>query len=118
MINIIILLLIFMFIFAVLGVTLFSPYDEKDFGNLGSTMYTLFILLTQDGWTDIYDFLYVWTNIYAIYNDILILKNILKKQLIIIINILNENKRMLVNPFLLQFISVYSLLLDLLFLLI
>ncbi|ORX61159.1 hypothetical protein BCR36DRAFT_579203 [Piromyces finnis] len=58
MINIIILLLIFMFIFAVLGVTLFSPYDEKDFGNLGSTMYTLFILLTQDGWTDIYDFLY------------------------------------------------------------
>ncbi|ORX78529.1 hypothetical protein BCR32DRAFT_46369 [Anaeromyces robustus] len=58
MINIVILLLIFMFIFAVLGVTLFSPYDEKDFGNLASTMYTLFILLTQDGWTDIYDYLY------------------------------------------------------------
>jgi len=58
MINIIILLLIFMFIFAVLGVTLFSPFDNKHFGNLGSTMYTLFIILTQDGWADIYDFLY------------------------------------------------------------
>jgi cation channel sperm-associated protein 4 len=58
MINIVILLLIFMFIFAVLGVTLFAPYDDKHFGNLASTMYTLFILLTQDGWADIYDYLY------------------------------------------------------------
>lgn len=55
MANIAFLLLIVMFIFAIVGVTLFKEHDEYHFGDLGSTMFTLFIFVTQDGWTDIFD---------------------------------------------------------------
>ncbi|KXS17239.1 hypothetical protein M427DRAFT_68641 [Gonapodya prolifera JEL478] len=55
MVNIVLLLLIVMFIFAVLGTTLFADHDSQHWGDLGATMFTLFILITQDSWVDIFD---------------------------------------------------------------
>lgn len=55
MINIIILLLIFMFIWAVCGVTLFGEYLPEYFGDLGTCMFTLFIMITQIGWVESFD---------------------------------------------------------------
>ncbi|RKO86266.1 Ion transport protein-domain-containing protein, partial [Blyttiomyces helicus] len=55
MANIIVLLLITMFIWAVVGVTLFSATLPAYFGDLGSTMFTLFIMVTQIGWVEIFD---------------------------------------------------------------
>ncbi|XP_055978921.1 cation channel sperm-associated protein 4 [Sorex fumeus] len=53
--NIIALILFFMLVFAVFGVTLFGSFLPQHFQNLQISLYTLFICLTQDGWADIYD---------------------------------------------------------------
>ncbi|KAI9144928.1 Ion transport protein-domain-containing protein [Paraphysoderma sedebokerense] len=55
MANIVLLLLIVMFIFAVVGVTIFGSILPERFGDLGSNMFTLFIIITQDGWVEIFD---------------------------------------------------------------
>ncbi|XP_049631505.1 cation channel sperm-associated protein 4 [Suncus etruscus] len=55
MANIIALILFFMLVFAVFGVTLFGPFLPQHFQNLRIALHTLFICLTQDGWVDIYD---------------------------------------------------------------
>ncbi|KAJ1548522.1 Cation channel sperm-associated protein 4 [Cladochytrium tenue] len=55
MINIILLLLIAMFIWAVSGVTLFAEALPYYFGDLGTTMFTLFIMTTQIGWIDSFE---------------------------------------------------------------
>ncbi|XP_004603766.1 cation channel sperm-associated protein 4 [Sorex araneus] len=53
--NITALILFFMLVFAVFGVTLFGSFLPQHFQNLKISLYTLFICLTQDGWADIYD---------------------------------------------------------------
>eukprot|EP00899_Mesostigma_viride_P016346 jgi/Mesvir1/24712/Mv26005-RA.1 len=52
--NILILLVIMMFIWSVIGVSLFGHAVPQHFGNLGVAMYTLFVYLTQDGWVRIF----------------------------------------------------------------
>ncbi|XP_003934868.1 cation channel sperm-associated protein 4 [Saimiri boliviensis] len=52
--NITILILFFMLIFSVFGVTLFGAFVPKHFQNMRVALYTLFICITQDGWVDIY----------------------------------------------------------------
>ncbi len=58
--NIILLLLLLMFIYAVLGVTLFETVIPDRFADLATTMFTLFILLTMDGFEDIFNELEVF----------------------------------------------------------
>ncbi|MGH0188110.1 UNVERIFIED_CONTAM: hypothetical protein FKN15_028079 [Acipenser sinensis] len=59
MANIFLLLVIFMLVFAVFGVTLFGADVPQSFGDLATAMYSLFICITQDGWMTIYkDFQY------------------------------------------------------------
>ncbi|XP_062372186.1 cation channel sperm-associated protein 4-like [Sardina pilchardus] len=53
--NIFLLLIVIMMVFAVFGVTLFSTSVPSAFGDLTSSLYTLFICITQDGWMDIYE---------------------------------------------------------------
>lgn len=55
MANILLLLMIFMFVFAVIGVSLFANISPKYFGNLETTMFTLFICVTLDGWIEIFN---------------------------------------------------------------
>ncbi|KNE68099.1 hypothetical protein AMAG_13268 [Allomyces macrogynus ATCC 38327] len=55
MLNITLLLLIVMFIFAVVGVTLFSSSYPERFGDLGTAMMMLFILVCQDGWVGLFN---------------------------------------------------------------
>ena len=55
MANIVLLLLILMFIFSVVGVTLFATDIPENFADLSKAMFTLFICLTQDGWVDIFN---------------------------------------------------------------
>ncbi|ORZ31641.1 Ion transport protein-domain-containing protein [Catenaria anguillulae PL171] len=55
MLNITLLLLILMFIFAVVGVTLFGSVYPERFGDLGTALFFLFILVTQDGWVVLFD---------------------------------------------------------------
>ncbi|KAI9355083.1 Ion transport protein-domain-containing protein [Zopfochytrium polystomum] len=55
MVNIILLLLILMFIWAVCGVTLFGSILPESFGDLQTTMFTLFIMTTQIGWVQSFD---------------------------------------------------------------
>uniref|UniRef100_A0A2K6EYF2 Cation channel sperm associated 4 n=1 Tax=Propithecus coquereli TaxID=379532 RepID=A0A2K6EYF2_PROCO len=58
MANIMALILFFMLVFSVFGVTLFGAFVPKHFQNMQVALYTLFICITQDGWVDIYsDFL-------------------------------------------------------------
>ncbi|KAJ3099789.1 Cation channel sperm-associated protein 4 [Phlyctochytrium planicorne] len=57
MANIMILLLILMFIWAVVGVTLFQSVSPHYFGDLQSAMFTLFIMMTQIGWLEVFDHL-------------------------------------------------------------
>jgi hypothetical protein len=52
--NIFLLLGIVMYIFAVIGVTLFKDYVPWHFGSLSLAMYTLFVALTQDGWAKVF----------------------------------------------------------------
>lgn len=54
MANIAALLLIFMFIFAIIGVSIFGEIDPRDFGNLWRAFITLYICLTQDGWVEVF----------------------------------------------------------------
>ncbi|XP_015987415.2 cation channel sperm-associated protein 4 [Rousettus aegyptiacus] len=55
MTNIMALILFFMLMFSVFGVTLFGAFVPMHFQNLHVALYTLFICITQDGWVDIYD---------------------------------------------------------------
>ncbi|KAJ3210006.1 Cation channel sperm-associated protein 4 [Dinochytrium kinnereticum] len=59
MANIMILLVILMFIWAVVGVTLFQGLSPKYFGDLQSggvlTMFMMFIMMTQIGWLEVFD---------------------------------------------------------------
>ncbi|XP_051712801.1 cation channel sperm-associated protein 4 isoform X2 [Oryctolagus cuniculus] len=52
--NIMALVLFFMLVFSVFGVTLFGSFVPKHFQNMQVALYTLFICITQDGWLDIY----------------------------------------------------------------
>ncbi|ERE83787.1 cation channel sperm-associated protein 4 [Cricetulus griseus] len=52
--NVVALILFFMLVFSVFGVTLFGAFVPKHFQNMGVALYTLFICITQDGWLDIY----------------------------------------------------------------
>ncbi|CAO2589449.1 Cation channel sperm-associated protein 4 [Lemmus lemmus] len=52
--NVVGLILFFMLVFSVFGVTLFGAFVPKHFQNMGVALYTLFICITQDGWLDIY----------------------------------------------------------------
>ena len=54
MANILALLLIVNFIFSVIGVDMFGKQLPQYFGSIGECMFTLFVLMTQDGWVDIY----------------------------------------------------------------
>ncbi|XP_008071249.1 cation channel sperm-associated protein 4 [Carlito syrichta] len=54
MANIMALILFFMLVFSVFGVTLFGASVPEHFQNMHVTLYTLFICITQDGWVDIY----------------------------------------------------------------
>uniref|UniRef100_A0A2K6BSF5 Cation channel sperm associated 4 n=2 Tax=Macaca TaxID=9539 RepID=A0A2K6BSF5_MACNE len=54
MANIMVLILFFMLVFSVFGVTLFGAFVPKHFRNIQVALYTLFICITQDGWVDIY----------------------------------------------------------------
>ncbi|XP_007934074.1 cation channel sperm-associated protein 4 [Orycteropus afer afer] len=54
MVNIMTLILFFMLVFSVFGVTLFGASVPKHFRNIQVALYTLFICITQDGWIDIY----------------------------------------------------------------
>uniref|UniRef100_A0A674J5U9 Cation channel sperm associated 4 n=1 Tax=Terrapene triunguis TaxID=2587831 RepID=A0A674J5U9_9SAUR len=54
MANIMALLFVIMLVFSVFGVTLFGNLVPMHFGNLGASLYSLFICLTQDGWMNIY----------------------------------------------------------------
>ena len=63
MLNIMVLLLLLMFIFAVLGVTLFKMDVPEDFGDLSTAMFTLFVLITQDGWVVKFDKLKVCSDL-------------------------------------------------------
>ncbi|KAL0222161.1 hypothetical protein RCL1_002015 [Eukaryota sp. TZLM3-RCL] len=53
MANIAGLLLIVMFIWSVIGVSLFGTDVPEHFGTIGEAMFTCFIMLTMDGWYDI-----------------------------------------------------------------
>ncbi|XP_058160806.1 cation channel sperm-associated protein 4 [Dasypus novemcinctus] len=54
MANIMALILFFMLVFSVFGVTLFGAFVPSHFQNMHVALYTLFICITQDGWVDIY----------------------------------------------------------------
>ncbi|XP_064384548.1 cation channel sperm-associated protein 4-like isoform X2 [Halichondria panicea] len=54
MANIVALLLIFMFLFAILGQSFFGDNCKRNFGSLGTTMFSLFVCVTQDGWVNIF----------------------------------------------------------------
>lgn len=46
-------LMIIYYVFAVIATRLFSDYSMELFGDLGSTMFTLFQIMTLEGWSDI-----------------------------------------------------------------
>eukprot|EP01051_Picozoa_sp_SAG22_P001330 SAG22_NODE_51_length_24458_cov_19.853161_10_plen_470_part_00 len=52
--NIFMLMGIVMYIFAIVGVTLFKDYVPQHFGSLPLAMYTLYVALTQDGWAKVF----------------------------------------------------------------
>ncbi|XP_015775473.1 PREDICTED: cation channel sperm-associated protein 4-like [Acropora digitifera] len=54
MANIVLLLVIIMLVFSVIAVTLFRDVVPMYFGNLSSSMFYLFVCLTQDGWVEIF----------------------------------------------------------------
>uniref|UniRef100_A0A8C8SEV5 Cation channel sperm associated 3 n=1 Tax=Pelusios castaneus TaxID=367368 RepID=A0A8C8SEV5_9SAUR len=57
-IYVLVLLFLLMFIFAILGYGLYGDPDtgdSKNWGNLASAFFTLFSLVTVDGWTDLQD---------------------------------------------------------------
>ena len=54
MANIVALLLIFMLIFSIIGVSIFGEVSPRDFGNLWRAWFTLYVCLTQDGWVEVF----------------------------------------------------------------
>eukprot|EP00479_Gromia_sphaerica_P004877 TRINITY_DN1577_c0_g2_i2.p1 TRINITY_DN1577_c0_g2~~TRINITY_DN1577_c0_g2_i2.p1 ORF type:complete len:262 (-),score=35.35 TRINITY_DN1577_c0_g2_i2:153-938(-) len=54
MANILTLLLIVMFIFVIVAVDTFGAALPQHFGTISNCMFSLFVLMTQDGWVDIY----------------------------------------------------------------
>ncbi|XP_075420312.1 cation channel sperm-associated protein 4 [Tenrec ecaudatus] len=54
MLNVMALILFFMLVFSVFGVTLFGAFMPQHFQNMKVALYSLFICITQDGWVDIY----------------------------------------------------------------
>ncbi|XP_032719960.1 cation channel sperm-associated protein 4 [Lontra canadensis] len=65
MANIMTLILFFMLVFSVFGVTLFGAFLPMHFQNMQVALYTLFICITQDGWVDIYNNFQMETREYA-----------------------------------------------------
>ncbi|XP_004425827.1 PREDICTED: cation channel sperm-associated protein 4 [Ceratotherium simum simum] len=65
MANIMALILFFMLVFSVFGVTLFGGFVPTHFQNMQVALYTLFICITQDGWVDIYSDFQMETREYA-----------------------------------------------------
>uniref|UniRef100_A0A8I3NN82 Cation channel sperm associated 4 n=2 Tax=Canis lupus TaxID=9612 RepID=A0A8I3NN82_CANLF len=65
MANIMTLILFFMLVFSVFGVTLFGAFLPMHFQNMQVALYTLFICITQDGWVDIYNDFQIETREYA-----------------------------------------------------
>ncbi|XP_054428169.1 cation channel sperm-associated protein 4 [Pteronotus mesoamericanus] len=65
MANIMALILFFMLVFAVFGVTLFGAFVPTHFQNMPVALYTLFVCITQDGWVDIYNDFQIETRDYA-----------------------------------------------------
>ncbi|XP_054577050.1 cation channel sperm-associated protein 4 [Eptesicus fuscus] len=65
MANILALILFFMLVFSVFGVTLFGAFVPMHFQNMQVALYTLFICITQDGWVDIYSDFQAKTRDYA-----------------------------------------------------
>eukprot|EP00794_Sanderia_malayensis_P016727 gene16727-18421_t len=55
MANIVLLLVIIMLVFSVIGITLFREVVPEHFGTLSSSMFALFICLTQDGWIEVFE---------------------------------------------------------------
>ncbi|KAI0208363.1 hypothetical protein LSAT2_006977 [Lamellibrachia satsuma] len=55
MTNIVLLLFIILLVFAVSGVTLFGKVIPDRFGDLQTSLFSLFICVTQDGWVDLYN---------------------------------------------------------------
>eukprot|EP00698_Gefionella_okellyi_P003751 TRINITY_DN13490_c0_g1_i1.p1 TRINITY_DN13490_c0_g1~~TRINITY_DN13490_c0_g1_i1.p1 ORF type:complete len:539 (-),score=91.33 TRINITY_DN13490_c0_g1_i1:148-1764(-) len=53
--NVVLLMLLIMFIFSVLGVSLFAAAAPALFGNMALAMYSLFICITQDGWLSLFE---------------------------------------------------------------
>ncbi|XP_019505662.1 PREDICTED: cation channel sperm-associated protein 4 [Hipposideros armiger] len=66
MANIMALILFFMLVFSVFGVTLFGAFVPEHFRNMQVALYTLFICITQDGWVDIYNNFQMETREYAL----------------------------------------------------
>ncbi|MBW03588.1 Cation channel sperm-associated protein 4, partial [Eschrichtius robustus] len=66
MANIVALILFFMLVFSVFGVTLFGAFVPMHFQNMQVALYTLFICITQDGWVDIYGDFQMETREYAV----------------------------------------------------
>ncbi|XP_076865140.1 cation channel sperm-associated protein 4-like isoform X2 [Brachyhypopomus gauderio] len=54
MFSIFICLCFFLLVFAMIGTTLFSDAVPSAFGNLLSALNTLFVCITQEGWSDVY----------------------------------------------------------------
>jgi hypothetical protein len=48
------LLLIVMFVFAVIGIDMFSSVPNDYFSSISKAMFTLFVFMSQDGWVAIY----------------------------------------------------------------
>jgi uncharacterized membrane protein YgcG len=55
MLNILCLLFIVNFIFSVIAVDLFGKSVPQYFGSISDSLFSLFILMTQDGWVQMYD---------------------------------------------------------------
>ncbi|XP_055254584.1 cation channel sperm-associated protein 4 [Moschus berezovskii] len=66
MANIMVLILFFMLVFSVFGVTLFGGFVPMHFQNMQVALYTLFICITQDGWVDIYSDFQMETGEYGV----------------------------------------------------
>jgi cation channel sperm-associated protein 4 len=64
-----ILIVIAMFIWGIVGVVLFSSFMPDFFGNTGLSMFTLYVVLTGDGWVEIHEQLSVYPFIVYLRNS-------------------------------------------------
>ena len=53
MINILVLMLVFFIFFGIVSVDMIGKYST-DYGSIGNVIWTCFVILTQDGWVDVY----------------------------------------------------------------